>query len=148
MSDEIILVDLFDVETGSAEKMDAHRQKKLHRAFSLFVADKRGRKGERTRDAVIRRAKEELGIEVDPYEVFHFTYYEDFGDLAEYELDHVYLAQFEGELHPDPMEIGEIRWISIFELKKELEMHPERFAAWFQIAAPRVLENSFRIWWD
>ena len=30
MSDEIILVDLFDVETGSAEKMDAHRQKKLH----------------------------------------------------------------------------------------------------------------------
>ena len=111
--------------------MDAHRQKKLHRAFSLFVADKRGnmllqkraegkyhsaglwcnaccshpRKGERTRDAVIRRAKEELGIEVDPYEVFHFTYYEDFGDLAEYELDHVYLAQFEGELHPDPMEM-------------------------------------------
>ena len=58
---------------------------------------------------MIRRAKEELGIEVDPYEVFHFTYYEDFGDLAEYELDHVYLAQFEGELHPDPMEIGEIR---------------------------------------
>ena len=97
---------------------------------------------------MIRRAKEELGIEVDPYELFHFTYYEDFGDLAEYELDHVYLAQFEGELHPDPMEIGEIRWISIFELKKELEMHPERFAAWFQIAAPRVLENSFRIWWD
>ncbi len=174
MNDDIILVDIFDKETGSAEKMEAHRQKKLHRAFSLFVADKHGnmllqkraegkyhsaglwcnaccshpRIGERTRDAVIRRAREELGIEVDPYELFHFTYYEDFGNLAEYELDHVFLAQYEGELHPDPEEVGDLRWISIFELKKELEEHPERFAAWFQIAAPRVLENSFRVWWD
>ena len=174
MNDDIILVDIFDKETGSAEKMEAHRQKKLHRAFSLFIADKHGnmllqkraegkyhsaglwcnaccshpRKGERTRDAVIRRAREELGIDVDPYELFHFTYYEDFGNLAEYELDHVFLAQYEGELHPDPEEVGDLRWISIFELKKELEEHPERFAAWFQIAAPRVLENSFRVWWD
>ena len=42
MNDDIILVDIFDKETGSAEKMEAHRQKKLHRAFSLFVADKHG----------------------------------------------------------------------------------------------------------
>ena len=69
-------------------------------------------------------------------------------NLAEYELDHVFLAQYEGELHPDPEEVGDLRWISIFELKKELEEHPERFAAWFQIAAPRVLDNSFRVWWD
>ena len=42
MNDDIILVDIFDKETGSAEKMEAHRQKKLHRAFSLFIADKHG----------------------------------------------------------------------------------------------------------
>lgn len=174
LNEEVILVDIFDHELGSGEKLEVHRQKKLHRAFSLFIADKRGnillqkraegkyhsaglwcnaccshpRTGERTRDAVIRRAKEELGIDVDPYELFHFTYYEDFGDLAEYELDHVFLAQYEGELHPDPEEVAEIRWIHVFDLKEELEQHPERFAAWFQIAAPRVLENSFRIWWD
>jgi isopentenyl-diphosphate delta-isomerase len=42
VNDDIILVDIFDKETGSAEKMEAHRQKKLHRAFSLFIADKHG----------------------------------------------------------------------------------------------------------
>lgn len=174
MSDEIILVDLFDREIGTEEKLEAHRRHLLHRAFSLFIADDRGNillqkraagkyhsgglwcnaccshpiKGERTKDAVIRRAEEELGIRVDPYELFHFTYYEDFGDLAEYELDHVFLAQYSGELCPDPEEAEEIRWVSVFDLKKELEEHPEHFSAWFQIAAPRVLENSFRVWWD
>ena len=151
MNDDIILVDIFDKETGSAEKMEAHRQKKLHRAFSLFIADKHG-------NMLLQKRAEgkyhSAGLwcnaccSLDPYELFHFTYYEDFGNLAEYELDHVFLAQYEGELHPDPEEVGDLRWISIFELKKELEEHPERFAAWFQIAAPRVLENSFRVWWD
>ena len=174
MSEEIILVDMFDKEIGTEEKLEAHRQKKLHRAFSLFVADGRGnillqkraegkyhsgglwcnaccshpRKGERLKDAVVRRTKEELGIDIDPHELFHFIYFEDFGDLAEYELDHVFLAQYTGEVQADPSEIAETRWVSIFDLKEELEQHPERFAAWFQIAAPRVLENSFRVWWD
>ena len=174
MSQEVILVDIFDNEIGTEEKLQAHREKKLHRAFSLFLSDDRAnmllqkraegkyhsgglwcnaccshpQSGERTKDAVVRRAKEELGIDVDPYELFHFTYFEDFGDLAEYELDHVFLAQYTGELHVDPEEIAETRWVSIFQLKEELEKHPEQFAAWFQIAAPRVLQNSFRVWWD
>ena len=174
MSEEIILVDIFDKEIGTGEKLEVHRQKKLHRAFSLFIADGRGnillqkraegkyhsgglwcnaccshpRKGERLKEAVARRAKEELGIDIVPYELFHFIYFADFGDLAEYELDHVFLAQYTGEVQADPSEIAETRWVSIFDLKEELEQHPERFAAWFQIAAPRVLENSFRVWWD
>ena len=174
MSEEIILVDIFDKEIGTGEKLEVHRQKKLHRAFSLFIADGRGnillqkraegkyhsgglwcnaccshpRKGERLKEAVARRAKEELGIDIVPHELFHFIYFEDFGDLAEYELDHVFLAQYTGEVQADPSEIAETRWVSIFDLKEELEQHPERFAAWFQIAAPRVLENSFRVWWD
>lgn len=174
MKDEVILVDLFDCEIGIMEKMEAHEKRLLHRAFSLFIADGRGnillqkratgkyhsaglwcnaccshpRNGERLRDAVIRRAEEELGIRVDPHELFHFIYYSDYGNLAEYELDHVFLAQYEGEVTPDPEEAEEIRWISVFDLKKELEAHPEQFTTWFQIAAPRVLENSFRVWWD
>ena len=33
MSDELILVDLFDRETGSGEKLAVHRNRQLHRAF-------------------------------------------------------------------------------------------------------------------
>jgi len=173
MNDEIILVDLLDRQIGSGEKMKVHEEKKLHRAFSLFIADNRGnillqkraegkyhsgglwtnaccshpRVGERTKDAVIRRCREELGIEVNPYELFHFVYYHDFGDLAEYELDHVFLAQYEGDVRLDPEEASESKWIPVTELKEDLEKHPDSYTVWFQIAAPRVLENAFRSWW-
>ena len=35
--DYVILVNTNDEEIGSMEKMDAHRQALLHRAFSVFV---------------------------------------------------------------------------------------------------------------
>lgn len=37
MSDEIILVNLADQETGFCEKLEAHRIPSLHRAFSVFL---------------------------------------------------------------------------------------------------------------
>jgi isopentenyl-diphosphate delta-isomerase len=152
MDDKLILVDLADRETGSMEKMQTHREKRLHRAFSLFVTDGRGhmliqrrnpgkyhsgnlwcnaccshpRKGENLPDAVRRRAGEELGLalpaEVSVRELFSFVYYADFGELAEYEYDHVFLAvvPLDAELHPDSSEIGELRWISLGELEREL----------------------------
>lgn len=43
MSDELILVDLFDRETGSGEKLAVHRNRQLHRAFSVFIRDGSGR---------------------------------------------------------------------------------------------------------
>ena len=36
MAEEIVLVDLFDRETGYGEKLKVHRERKLHRAFSPF----------------------------------------------------------------------------------------------------------------
>ena len=37
MSDELILVNMKDEETGHQEKMEAHRTASLHRAFSVFL---------------------------------------------------------------------------------------------------------------
>ena len=34
---EVILVDEQDVEIGTMEKMEAHKQALLHRAFSVFI---------------------------------------------------------------------------------------------------------------
>ena len=36
MSDELILVNMNDEETGHQEKLEAHRTASLHRAFSVF----------------------------------------------------------------------------------------------------------------
>jgi isopentenyl-diphosphate delta-isomerase len=40
----------------------------------------------------------------------------------------------------NPEEIMDTRWIELKQLKKELEEEPQKFSAWFLIAAPRVLE--------
>ena len=171
MREEIILVDLSDHETGTCEKITAHREKRLHRAFSLFVTDGAGhmliqrraagkyhsaglwcnaccshpRSGEVLRDAVARRAEEELGLGTFPYgspeEMFSFVYYADFGELAEYEYDHVFLARLDPDtlLHPDPEEIEELRWVTYEDLEEKLISHPGRFSVWFLTAAPRIL---------
>ena len=158
MAEEIVLVDLFDRETGYGEKLKVHRERKLHRAFSLFVADEEGnlllqkraegkyhsaglwtnaccshpRAGESLDEAVPRRLKEELGIEgVDCREVGSFVYRHVFADgLSEYEYDHTFVAAYDGEVHPDPTESSDARWVSEDELVAGLCERPDEFSAW------------------
>lgn len=166
MEDELILVDIFDTEIGSCSKMEIHRRGTLHRAFSVFVVhdgkmllQKRNsqkyhsgglwtnaccshpRKGEELLEAVSRRLCDELGVSFPVKEYFSFVYRVDFAnDITEYEYDHVFLANYCGEVYPNPEEIEELRWIDLAELKEELTYSPEHYTAWFTIAAPRVIK--------
>ena len=89
MPEEVILVNEQDEQTGTIEKMEAHRKALLHRAFSIFIFNTRGemllqqralgkyhspglwtntccshpRPGEGVESAAARRLKEEMGIE-------------------------------------------------------------------------------------
>ena len=49
------------------------------------------------------------------------------------------VGEYEGEIIPNPEELQDYRWISYEELEKELMEQPEKFSAWFLIAAPKVL---------
>ncbi|MBV8858963.1 MAG: isopentenyl-diphosphate Delta-isomerase, partial [Acidobacteria bacterium] len=42
-AEQLILVDESDRELGVGEKLEVHRAGALHRAFSVFVFDRRGR---------------------------------------------------------------------------------------------------------
>lgn len=167
MNELLILVDLFDNEIGSGEKMETHVREQLHRAFSVFIVhdgkmliqqramDKyhsaglwanaccsHPRFGETFETSVQKRLKLELGIEIgncDPEEVFSFVYYSKYDGLSEYEYDHVLLADYAGPIQANPEEIMDTRWVSFEELKKEMEEEPAKFSTWFMIAAPRVL---------
>ena len=93
-------------------------------------------------DAVIRRAREELGLKsIIPNKVFDFIYRASFRDMAEYEFDHAIIAQLDNKqpLNPDKNEISAKRWISNRDLEPELVEHPENFTSRFLILAPRVL---------
>ena len=133
VEDLLILVDDNDNEIGYGEKMETHITGKLHRAFSLFVFDKKSRsllihqraagkyhsgglwtnsccshprKGGALLDAVVRRAHEELGLEIPCgdgmvsglTEVGKFQYFADFGDISEHEIDHVFIWETDGQV--------------------------------------------------
>ena len=100
------------------------------------------RKDEPLEIAVPRRLKEELGIEnVQVKEIFSFIYRHRFADdLYEHELDHVFVAEYDGPVDANPSEIQEIQWIALDDLEKSLKYEPDRYACWFKIAAPRVLD--------
>lgn len=166
MDEHIILVNIKDEPVGYATKEEAHRTGALHRAFSVFLyngtklliqqraANKyhspglwantccsHPRKGELLEDAVKRRLMEEAGIACPAEEVFSFVYKHKFNDeLYEHEFDHVFLGEYEGEPVINPEEVQAFKWIDIEELKCDLEREPDKYASWFKIAAPRVIE--------
>ncbi len=160
MSEYVVLVNEQDEPTGLMEKMKAHENGILHRAFSVFLFNRKGemllqkraaskyhspsqwtnavcshpRDGETYRQAALRRLQEELGIKADIEEKFHFIYKAEVGHhLWEHELDHVFTGIYEGPFRPDTCEVSEVRYITMHELEKELAAHPENFTEWFKI---------------
>ncbi len=166
MAENIICVDIFDNEIGQATKEEAHRVGQLHRAFSVFLIrdgemliQRRAqhkyhsgglwanaccshpRVGEQLKEAVPRRLFEELGVsDIKTNELFSFVYYHRFShELFEYEYDHVFIGECSGTPQLNPDEADACRWVTFSALSTELREHPEMFAVWFLIAAPRVL---------
>ena len=99
------------------------------------------RVGESLDVAVMRRLRQELGVEgVRLGEVGSFVYRERFADgLVEFELDHVFIARFNGDVSPDPTEVSDVAWVEVGELLEDLERHPSRYTAWLLTAAPMAV---------
>lgn len=168
-NDKLIWVDLFDNEIGSGDKLETHVKNQLHRAFSVYIIHdgkmliqqralgkyhsaglwanaccSHPRWGETLADAVQKRLEEELGIPQGscvPEELFSFNYFSQYDGLSEYEIDHVFVVDYAGEITVDPDEIMGTRWVSFEDLKNEMEENPQKFSTWFLIATPRVLAH-------
>jgi isopentenyl-diphosphate delta-isomerase len=167
---EVILVSAQDEETGVMEKMEAHQKGLLHRAFSVFIFDKNGRMllqqraaqkyhggllwtnaccshpfpGERVEDAAQRRLQEELGFTIPLEKAFSFTYKAEVeNDLIEHEFDHVFVGEYEGEIHLNKEEVAAVAYHGMDDVKKLLEDRPAFFTTWFRIAFPQI-----ECWWQ
>ncbi|HLP13968.1 MAG TPA: isopentenyl-diphosphate Delta-isomerase [Flavobacteriales bacterium] len=164
----VILVDANDVQTGVAEKMEAHQKALLHRAFSVFIFNLKGemlihqramekyhsggkwtnaccghpRPNETTAEAASRRLKEEMGFTCMLDEKFSFTYKAELDhQLSEHEIDHVFFGQFEGDPLPDSNEVMSYKWVSIATLKQDVELNPGSYTTWFKICLDEVLSK-------
>lgn len=166
MSQDLILVDVFDRAIGSGEKLEVHQAGLLHRAFSVFLvhngemliqkrADQKyhsadlwantccshPRVGENLESAARERLWQEAKIVCPIKEVFSFVYHCEFSNhLTEYEFDHVFLADYEGPFTCNPEEASEMKWVRFQDLAEDLQKNPQRYTVWFITAAPKVMK--------
>lgn len=100
------------------------------------------RKGGDLNTAIYRRTIEELGVSIseDDFDIGKikecgkFTYRKDFGELTEYEIDHVFAWLVDSSILqfvPNKDEIEDLMWIDIHDLMNWLEGNPDNFTAWF-----------------
>ncbi len=168
--EQVILVNEADQPVGSCEKMAAHEQGLLHRAFSVFIFNSRGRlllqqravgkyhsgglwtntccshprPGESTEDAAYRRLQEEMGFQTELFHAFTFNYKAGLDKgLIENEIDHVYTGIYEGEILPNQEEAMDHSYMSMAQLEESIEQFPEKFTVWLRIAFPRI-----KSWWQ
>ncbi len=161
MEQLLILVDEKDNIIGYGEKMQVHREGHLHRAFSIFVVNKKGElmiqrrafekyhsgglwantccshplKGEEKGDTIHWRLIEEMGFDCPLTPLFSFIYRAEFENgLTEHELDQVYLGFYEGSPQPNPEEVCDWKWIDIEELKEDIRLSPDAYVYWIKAA--------------
>lgn len=164
--EHVILVDENDTEIGTEEKMNAHREGKLHRAFSVFVFNSEGRlllqqrakskyhsgglwanaccshprPGEGLEEAAHRRLVDELGFDCHLKEAFSFTYKAKFDNgMAEHEFDHVFIGRYDGSVRANPDEVESWKWVGVDELSNDIKENPGRYAYWLKAVIERVV---------
>jgi isopentenyl-diphosphate Delta-isomerase len=165
--EQVILVDENDEQIGLMEKMKAHIEVHLHRAFSIFIFNSKGelllqqrafskyhtpglwtntccshpRNGETLQQATSRRLLEEMGMQCMLNKAFDFIYKADVGQgLTEYEFDHVFVGCSDDIPTINKEEVEHFRYAKLSDIRKEMEADPEQFTVWFRIAFNRVEE--------
>jgi isopentenyl-diphosphate delta-isomerase len=164
---QLILVNNQDRVIGYEEKMACHQGKdKLHRAFSIWVFNKKGEtliqqrsqdkmlwplcwsnsccshpiKDEEIEKTLQCRLKEELGFSCPLEFVYKFEYRAEYKNVgAEHELCYVYRGFYDGPVVPNPKEVAEFRWLSLKQLAKEIKQNPEKFTPWFKLELKRFI---------
>ncbi|MFH8973689.1 isopentenyl-diphosphate Delta-isomerase [Streptomyces sp. NPDC017890] len=159
---DAILLELVDengVTLGTAEKLAAHQPPgQLHRAFSVFLFDERGRlllqqralgkyhspgvwsntccghpyPGEAPFAAAARRTYEELGVSpslLAEAGTVRYNHPDPASGLVEQEYNHLFVGLVQAAPRPDPEEVAETAFVSPAELT---ERHgKDTFSAWF-----------------
>ncbi|MEE2038807.1 isopentenyl-diphosphate Delta-isomerase [Nocardiopsis sp. CT-R113] len=153
------LVDEAGTTIGTAEKLSAHLAPgRLHRAFSVFLLDGRGRlllqrralgkyhspgvwsntccghpyPGEPPFAAAARRVGEELGVApalMREAGTVRYHHPDPDSGLVEQEYNHLFVGLVDDGLSPDPDEIAETAFVEPEELAKLVRADP--FSVWF-----------------
>lgn len=168
MDNDVILVNKHDRAIGSMEKLKAHQEGVLHRAFSIFLFNKNGEvlmqrralgkyhspglwtntccshpaPEETVMEAAKRRLKMEMGMSTPVEFSFKFYYKSDFENgLMEHEIDHVLFGETEIQPLLNTDEACDWKYMSFEELEKDIVQNPQLYTTWFKICLPKVMRE-------
>ena len=169
--ERVILVNEKDEQIGLMPKMEAHEKALLHRAFSVFVFNKKNelmlqqraahkyhspllwantccshqRDGETNIDAGKRRLHEEMGFVTELENTVSFIYKAPFDNgLTEHEFDHVMIGNYEDEPVINPDEVAAWKWMPLEDVKNDMQAQPEIYTEWFKIIFDKFYEHINR----
>ena len=171
MKQQVVLVDKNNRKIGVEEKIKAHKEGKLHRAFSIFIFNSRGelliqqraktkyhsgglwsntvcshpKPNETYLQTAHRRLKEEMGFDCKLKRLFCFIYNTGFQNgLIENEYDCVFIGKFDGKPKPNLKEVMNYRWISLKQLKQDILKNPNKYSVWLKIALNRIKSSQIK----
>lgn len=166
--DRVILVNEKDEWQGTMEKMQAHKEGALHRAFSVFVLNEKNEMllqrralhkyhspglwsntccshpmpGESTMAAAHRRLQEEMGFDCRLVAAFDFRYCSPVGnDLIENEYDHIYIGTHSNAININTEEVSEYVYMPLAEVTEKIKLEPDTFTTWFRLVMPRFINH-------
>lgn len=167
-TEKVVIVNEHDEWLGTADKLDAHREGILHRAFSVFIVNDNNelllqqraiskyhsgglwtnaccshpRPKESTLSAAHRRLIEEMGFDCELEKIFHLRYKADLdNNMIENEYDHVYIGKYTGDIKPNKSEVEGYKYVNIEQLAELVEEHPEQYTEWFKLLLPKFLAH-------
>jgi len=171
MRNEVVLIDKEDNALGLMEKLQAHKEGKLHRAFSVFIFNDQGELllqqradhkyhgaglwtntccshpqwGEDVRSSALERLQYEMGMTCDLSFVYSFIYRSEVeNNLTEHELDHVFV----GYSNQDPVintdEVQDFRLSGVEEVLADIQARPSAYTVWFKEAFPELIDRIKR----
>ncbi|GGE00705.1 isopentenyl-diphosphate Delta-isomerase [Planktosalinus lacus] len=164
----VVLVNENDEKIGLMPKQEAHEKALLHRAFSVFVFNKKNelmlqqrafdkyhspglwtntccshqRDGETNIEAGKRRLQEEMGFDTNLKETISFIYKAPFDNgLTEHEYDHILVGYFNGHPKINPEEVADWKWMSLEDIKNDIEKKPSIYTEWFKIIFDKYYQH-------
>ena len=164
----VVLVDKNDQQMGQMDKLAAHKEGLLHRAFSIFIFNSSGelllqqraldkyhggglwtntccshpQVGEDVLDSAQDRLFFEMGITCELSFSFAFIYHAKVeNNLIEHEYAHVFIGCIDTDPILNPAEAADFKWCSVEQILTDISAHPKRYTYWFKAALPQVIQR-------
>lgn len=167
----VVLVDRDNRQIGAVPKEEIHSKKTpLHRGFSCYVFDKKGRflltqrakskktfpgvwtnsccghpaPGETNEKAVRRRLQDELNLEVKKIELIlpNFRYRAEMQGIVENEICPVFFAKTDEEPTLNPNEVEDYKWVDWKDFVENIEKNPAGYSSWSEEQVQKLKGNS------